>query len=198
MGEMCMFCLTARSLVLVVCESWHRGVVGNQPARRLVHGSGAGTMGTANHDSMSHDLASSDIITDLSVSCNFIAARAVIDLVLELLQLCGCIRIKRGWDYLHPQNLIDIIRCALPIVFLLHAHSRVVFVLVILVLWFRLKEMYFAEHIMVEILPITQVAAVLVPSMVVFSIGFGAFMHVFWVLENVAIWPQTFFDTFSI
>jgi hypothetical protein len=199
--EMCMFCLTAWSLVLVVSESWwrsqSRGDAHVGLARRL-HPTGAGTMGTANTDHMSVDVAQADIITDLSISCNFIAARAVIDLVLEFFQLCGSIRIKRGWDYLHPENHRDIVRCALPIVFLFHAHSRVVFVLVILVLWFRLKEMYFAEHIMVEILPITQVAAVLVPSTVVFSIGFAAFMHVFWVLENVAIWPQTFFDTFSI
>mmetsp|Transcript_76524 Transcript_76524/g.221158 ORF Transcript_76524/g.221158 Transcript_76524/m.221158 type:complete len:853 (+) Transcript_76524:281-2839(+) len=136
-------------------------------------------------------------------AAQFIGARGVVDLLHELAQLAGYIKMGRPQDYFTWGNAWDIFRAAVSWLFFVYsgatsAFANQVTVLLILLYWFRLLEINFCEKIMRELLPITSLVKGLAPSCIVCCIAVCAFTHAKWVMEPSRLWPDVCYDSFSL
>eukprot|EP00929_Paragymnodinium_shiwhaense_P029676 TRINITY_DN16958_c0_g1_i1.p1 TRINITY_DN16958_c0_g1~~TRINITY_DN16958_c0_g1_i1.p1 ORF type:complete len:912 (-),score=194.04 TRINITY_DN16958_c0_g1_i1:135-2870(-) len=142
---------------------------------------------------------------DVPLSGYFVCARGIVDLLHEIAQCLGAMKIGRGQDYLNAGNLFDMVRCAIPMMYLL-IYLRLggwdvnLNVIVILLYWQRLLECNFSERLSQEILPIVRLARGLVPATAVAIVGFLAFAHGRFVLEppGTRWWPDNMHKSFEM
>merc|ERR1719215_677915 len=108
----------------------------------------------------------------------FIGARGICDLFHELAQFAGYCSMGKGCAYLKDStNMLDIGRALLAVYFLYSGGSLPARVALILIYWTRLLEMSFSENLMRALLPLTRLAAGLLPSLCVCVIAMCAFSH---------------------
>jgi hypothetical protein len=121
------------------------------------------------------------------VACRFIAAKGVIDLVAEIVQLRGLIKIGMGRDYFVLGNAFDITVCSMQMSLFLQADSQFVMVFIVFVYWMRLGHVFLsAENIARALLPIQRLTYSLGPAGVVTFVGFSAFTHAFYIVRGKA------------
>lgn len=132
-------------------------------------------------------------------SKDFVGARAIVDLVFEVLQFIGCVRIGRPRDYLTVGNFMDLARCVSPIILAFHQRNQVVRVVVLLLYWERLLEVHFSEKLTQELQPITRIAQGLMPATIVAFIAFCGLSHAFLTLNpSMPIWPDAVYNSFTM
>mmetsp|Transcript_27503 Transcript_27503/g.78723 ORF Transcript_27503/g.78723 Transcript_27503/m.78723 type:complete len:810 (+) Transcript_27503:58-2487(+) len=129
---------------------------------------------------------------------DFIGARGIIDIFYELLQLGGYVKKGMAWKYFDAGNMFDIGRAILAFMFYCESENLTIQACLILLYWFRLLEVSFSENLMRELLPITQLVKGLAPSSVVCLIAVLACTHAKWVMEKKPLWPDTFYDSFTL
>jgi len=129
---------------------------------------------------------------------DLIGARGIIDIFYELLQLGGYIKKGMAWNYFDAGNMFDIGRAMLAFMFYCDSENITIQACLILLYWFRLLEVSFSENLMRELLPITQLVKGLLPSSVVCLIAVLACTHAKWVMEKKPLWPDTFYDSFTL
>lgn len=116
-----------------------------------------------------------------SASSDFIGAKGVVDCTIGLLRIVACMRM--GWwrSLLTQDNVSNLVRCVLPILFLYEPGNRAVRLIVIVTYWWQLLSMFaFAESIAGALLPIMNLSRGLVPAGCVTLVGFMAFFHAFY------------------
>ncbi|CAE8699151.1 unnamed protein product, partial [Polarella glacialis] len=142
------------------------------------------------------------LLSLMHVSNNWIAAKGLVDFLLEFIQFLGCCAIGRPMAYVEPGNLFDLVRCGVPLSLFWFSGHRVVHILVIFFYWARLLDVFTsAENIASALLPIKQLARGLVPACVVTLVGFCAFTHAFYAArddDTALLWPDTFHHSFNI
>jgi len=120
------------------------------------------------------------------ISIDFVAARAVVDVLHEFAQLAGYVKIGRTANYFTDWgNVYDIFRCLVPALLFFDRYNRVVRVLVILIYWMRILELNFSESLSRELLPIIRLARGLGPASIVAFIGFCGLTHAFYALGEL-------------
>jgi len=193
--------ITILGLVLLVTSRAfldYDEIVQSSATERLLRPHGGGKQGQDVVRSTTEPLADA-YPKMLPVAYDFIGARGIVDLVHELLQFGSYIWLGKGREYiLNIGNLFDIARAALAITFCLKHEGNSSQAILIVIYWFRLLEVSFSEKLMRELLPITQLVKGLAPSSVVCLIAVCAFTHAKWVMEATPLWPDTFYDSFSL
>jgi len=121
----------------------------------------------------------------MGISDGFVSARAVVDLLHELAQLLGYVKIGQPGLYLGWGNAYDVLRCVLPAMLFFDSNAGCLRVLVILIYWFRLVEVNFSESMSRELLPIVRLVRGLGPALVVAFVGFCALTHAFFELGSL-------------
>eukprot|EP00913_Durusdinium_trenchii_P022440 g21078.t2 len=134
------------------------------------------------------------------VVADWIIAKGLVDVFLELAELAGCYASMKGLgSYFRPGNFWDVTRSLLPIL-LLHYESRALQVCVILIYWMRLLEgVMLSRQIGYAFLPLHKLAAGLLPAISFTLLGFCAFSHAMYVVRTRADewWPQTLWHSFT-
>mmetsp|Transcript_143608 Transcript_143608/g.357925 ORF Transcript_143608/g.357925 Transcript_143608/m.357925 type:complete len:817 (-) Transcript_143608:132-2582(-) len=120
---------------------------------------------------------------------DFVTARAILDLVHEVLQVIGLAKINKVSSYFTCDNFLDLSRSALPLVLLFLPDETervkvVVHVAVVLSYWMRLLEVNFSESMSRELLPIMHLVRGLIPCSIVALIGFCSLAHAFHILGD--------------
>uniref|UniRef100_A0A7S2LNI9 Ion transport domain-containing protein n=1 Tax=Zooxanthella nutricula TaxID=1333877 RepID=A0A7S2LNI9_9DINO len=120
----------------------------------------------------------------IGVSASFVVAKAVLELGHEILQFRGLARIGQARDYFDLGNAYEVFRCALPGVLMHWECHSAVHILIIILYWLRLTEVYFSERLSLQLLPIERLARGLGPATVVATISFCTFTHAFYALAS--------------
>jgi len=174
---------------LLACRRDHPQHGGADPRLLRGHGhagSGVGPVGTAQTSAgFTGDVGG--FVYQYSVPGAFIGARAMVDLVHELIQVIGYYKIGRSKDYLDVGNLYDIFRIVVPLIFFIQPDNRHMRIGVILIYWLRMYEINFSEYVANEVLPITRLVKGLVPATTVTFIGFLALTHAMYCLYPAPI-----------
>ncbi|CAK9106743.1 unnamed protein product [Durusdinium trenchii] len=135
------------------------------------------------------------------VVADWIIAKGLVDVFLELAELAGCYASMKGLgSYFRPGNFWDVTRSLLPILLLWHYESRALQVCVILIYWMRLLEgVMLSRQIGYAFLPLHKLAAGLLPAISFTLLGFCAFSHAMYVVRTRADewWPQTLWHSFT-
>lgn len=134
------------------------------------------------------------------VVADWIIAKGIVDLLLELAQIRGCIVIGEPMSYLNSGNLWDLTRSILPICLLFHYDLRPLQTLIVLIYWIRLLEgVTFSERIGHALLPLHKVASGLLPAMTFTLVGFCALGHATYTVQTRPdhFWPDAVFSTFG-
>lgn len=74
------------------------------------------------------------------VVADWVIAKGLVDLGMELAQMYGCHKMGDRNAYLNMGNLWDLFRCLVPISLLLLNSHRVVHLMIVLIYWSRLLE----------------------------------------------------------
>lgn len=140
------------------------------------------------------------LLCDLHVATSWIAAKGFVDFLMEAVQFLGCCKIGQPTSYFTLGNLFDVTRSLATQMLFFHPESKIVNVVVIFFLWLRLLEIFTtAEKVARAILPIRDLAKGLAPALVVFGIGYCAFVHAFFAVKDTTqpVWAQVFHSSFS-
>eukprot|EP00439_Symbiodinium_sp_Y106_P036990 s4334_g4.t1 len=134
------------------------------------------------------------------VVADWIIAKGMVDLLLEVAQFCGCLMIGEVSSYLNLGNVWDLSRSIVPIMLLFFHDSRLLHLLIVLIYWMRLLEgVTYSEKIGHALLPLQKLATGLLPAMTFTLVGFCALTHAMYAVQVEAnhLWPDTLFDTFT-
>ena len=134
------------------------------------------------------------------VVADWIIAKGMVDLLLEVAQFCGCCMIGEVSSYLNLGNVWDLSRSIIPIMLLFFHDSRFLNLLIVLIYWMRLLEgVTYSEKIGHALLPLQKLASGLLPAMTFTLVGFCALTHAMYTVQVEAnhLWPDTLFDTFT-
>ncbi|CAJ1440773.1 unnamed protein product, partial [Effrenium voratum] len=140
------------------------------------------------------------LLCNLHVATSWIAAKGLVDLSMEVIQFLGCCTIGQPGSYLTFGNAFDIARAVAAQMLFWHPESKLVHVVVIFCLWLRLLEIFTsAEKVARAVLPVRDLAKGLVPALVVFGVGYCAFVHAFFAVKDTTqpVWTQVFHSSFS-
>jgi len=139
------------------------------------------------------------LLCDLHLATSWIAAKGLVDFLMEVLQFLGCYTMGQPTSYFTLGNIFDVFRSVAQQMLFWHPGSKIVNVVVIFCLWLRLLEVFStAEKVARAILPIRDLAKGLAPALVVFSVGYFAFAHALFAIRdsNQPVWGQVFHDSF--
>ncbi|CAL1132502.1 unnamed protein product, partial [Cladocopium goreaui] len=139
------------------------------------------------------------LLCDLHVATSWIAAKGLVDFLMEVLQFLGCYTMGQPTSYFTLGNIFDVFRSVAQQMLFWHPGRKIVNVVVIFCLWLRLLEVFStAEKVARAILPIRDLAKGLAPALVVFSVGYFAFAHALFAIRdsNQPVWGQVFHDSF--
>ncbi|CAE8617446.1 unnamed protein product [Polarella glacialis] len=138
---------------------------------------------------------------DIWIALCWVAAKAIVDLFLELVRFVGLASIGRHRDYFAIENLIDVLGSCIPM-YLVWDHSCLpVMVITVFLYWRRVLDFFIAaEYIARKLLPIKRLIFGILPALSVAGIAFAAFCHAFFVADGGEhdIWPGVLWETFSI
>ncbi|CAJ1345665.1 unnamed protein product [Effrenium voratum] len=135
------------------------------------------------------------------VVADWIIAKGLVDVCMELAQFTGCLMIREPSAYFTAGNLIDIVRGGLPILLLWFYEVRVIHLLIVLIYWMRLLEgVTHCETIGHALLPLAQLASGLMPAMSFTLVGFCALTHASYAVQVHPdhMWPDTLFQSFTL
>ena len=135
-----------------------------------------------------------------SVVADWILARAIADLLLELAQLWGCVTIGKSQLYFNSGNLWDICRSIVPLLLLYHPPSRALHVATVLIYWFRLLEGAPITRMGHDLLPLKRLLFGLAPTMFFTFLGFCTFTHAMFVADGRVdqAWSDVLFNSFVL
>ena len=135
-----------------------------------------------------------------SVVADWILARAIADLLLELAQLYGCVAIGKSQLYFNSGNLWDICRSFVPLLLLYYPSSRALHVATVLIYWFRLLEGAPITTMGHDLLPLKRLLFGLAPTMFFTFLGFCTFTHAMFVADGRVdqAWSDVLFNSFVL
>ena len=135
-----------------------------------------------------------------SVVADWILARAIADLLLELAQLWGCVAIGKSQLYFNSGNLWDICRSILPLLLLFYPSNRALHVATVLIYWFRLLEGAPVTRMGHDLLPLKRLLFGLAPTMFFTFLGFCTFTHAMFVADGRVdqAWSDVLFSSFVL
>ena len=135
-----------------------------------------------------------------SVVADWILARAIADLLLELAQLCGCVAIGKSQLYFNSGNLWDICRSIVPLLLLYYPSNRALHVVTVLIYWFRLLEGAPITRMGHDLLPLKRLLFGLAPTMFFTFLGFCSFTHAMFVADGRVdqAWSDVLFNSFVL
>ena len=135
-----------------------------------------------------------------SVVADWILARAIADLLLELAQLYGCVAIGKSQLYFNSGNLWDICRSIVPLLLLYYPSSRALHVATVLIYWFRLLEGAPITTMGHDLLPLKRLLFGLAPTMFFTFLGFCTFTHAMFVADGRVdqAWSDVLFNSFVL
>eukprot|EP00931_Biecheleriopsis_adriatica_P036761 TRINITY_DN21139_c0_g1_i1.p1 TRINITY_DN21139_c0_g1~~TRINITY_DN21139_c0_g1_i1.p1 ORF type:complete len:941 (+),score=161.90 TRINITY_DN21139_c0_g1_i1:93-2915(+) len=136
-----------------------------------------------------------------SISGCWLFSRGCIDLVLEIVQFWGYCLMGRPHLYLSFGNALDIFRAICAILLVTCHGNRCLHVLIILSTWARLMEcMTVSLYVAHAILPIRRLARSLLPALLVTLVGFLAFTHASYAIEEHPrrLWPDQLAESFRV
>ena len=135
-----------------------------------------------------------------SVVADWILARAIADLTLELAQLWGCVAIGKSQLYFNSGNLWDICRSILPLLLLFYPSNRALHVATVLIYWFRLLEGAPITRMGHDLLPLKRLLFGLAPTMFFTFLGFCTFTHAMFVADGRVdqAWSDVLFNSFVL
>ena len=135
-----------------------------------------------------------------SVVADWILARAIADLLLELAQLWGCVAIGKSQMYFNSGNLWDICRSILPLLLLYYPSNRALHVAIVLIYWFRLLEGAPITSMGHDLLPLKRLLFGLAPTMFFTFLGFCTFTHAMFVADGRVdqAWSDVLFSSFVL
>jgi len=134
------------------------------------------------------------------VVADWIIAKGIVDLLLEMAQFWGCVLIGEFASYLNWGNLWDISRSIVPVMLLFYHEHRLLHLLIVLIYWMRLLEgVTYSEKIGHALIPLQKLATGLMPAMTFTGVGFCALTHAMYTVQTKAyhLWPTTLFHTFT-
>lgn len=154
------------------------------------------------HDNISRVFEPSFItqVYKRGVVADWIIAKGIVDLLLEVAQFWGTMVIKEPMSYMRPGNLWDLLRSILPILLLWQYESRVLQTFIVLIYWMRLLEgVTYSERIGHALLPLHKLASGLMPAMTFTLVGFCTLSHAMYTvqLEPEHLWPKSIWKTFG-
>lgn len=134
------------------------------------------------------------------VVADWILARAIADLLLELAQLWGCVAIGKSQLYFNSGNLWDICRSILPLLLLFYPSNRALHVATVLIYWFRLLEGAPVTRMGHDLLPLKRLLFGLAPTMFFTFLGFCTFTHAMFVADGRVdqAWSDVLFNSFVL
>lgn len=134
------------------------------------------------------------------VVADWILARAIADLLLELAQLWGCVAIGKSQLYFNSGNLWDICRSILPLLLLFYPSNRALHVATVLIYWFRLLEGAPVTRMGHDLLPLKRLLFSLAPTMFFTFLGFCTFTHAMFVADGRVdqAWSDVLFNSFVL
>lgn len=183
------------SLGLLILESWIVG--GDVQARNLKAKHSESSIGESIEELLP---TTSGLVGEIAISAAFIGAKGVIDVLHELAQFVGSVRIGRPLDYLGDAgNLWDLARGLVLMSIFFDPMDGMIRVMVIFICWMRLLEMFTsAENVALALLPLKRLGRALVPSIMMTLVAFMCFTHVFhYVWGHDHNWEATFFQSFA-
>ena len=135
-----------------------------------------------------------------SVVADWIVARAIADLFLELAQLWGCVAIAKSQLYFNSGNLWDICRSTVPLLLLYYPSNRALHVATVLIYWFRLLEGAPITRMGHDLLPLKRLLFGLAPTMFFTFLGFCTFTHAMFVADGRVdqAWSDVLFNSFVL
>ncbi|CAE7254723.1 unnamed protein product [Symbiodinium sp. CCMP2592] len=134
------------------------------------------------------------------IDADWIIAKGIVDLMLELAQVWGCKLAGELRSYANFGNAWDLMRSIIPVMLLFFHESRWLHLFVVLIYWARLMEgLSLSETMGHALVPLQRLAKGLLPAMIFSMLSFGALTHAMYAvqLEAVRLWPNTLFLTFS-
>ena len=134
------------------------------------------------------------------VVADWILARAIADLLLELAQLWGCVAIGKSQLYFNSGNLWDICRSILPLLLPYCPSNRALHVATVLIYWFRLLEGAPITRMGHDLLPLKRLLFGLAPTMFFTFLGFCTFTHAMFVADGRVdqAWSDVLFNSFVL
>eukprot|EP00913_Durusdinium_trenchii_P031274 g29281.t1 len=137
----------------------------------------------------------------MGVVADWIIAKGIVDLLLEVAQLMGCVVIGEPQKRDAPigGNVWDLMRSVIPILLLWHYEKRILQTLIVLIYWMRLLEgVTYSERIGHALLPLHKLASGLMPAMSFTLVGFCTLSHAMYTvqLSPQHLWPDHFYHTF--
>jgi len=172
-------------VLLVHDEAYARAAEDDAAAPRELRGHGHG--GHSQHGSI--DLEERVQMGQLDpaalrLSCNFVGARGVLDLVNLLIVMLGYARLGRGWDIVSMAMACQVVIAAAPILVLLWPASCELRVVVIFIYWMSLLSInHLSENIGRSMLPMMDLVMGLVPSLMLTILGFCGLTHALFVFQ---------------
>lgn len=135
----------------------------------------------------------------MGVVADWIIAKGIVDLLLEVAQFMGCVVIGEPQCYFRLGNVWDLMRSVIPILLLWHYEKRILQTLIVLIYWMRLLEgVTYSERIGHALLPLHKLASGLMPAMSFTLVGFCTLSHAMYTvqLSPQHLWPDHFYHTF--
>ena len=135
-----------------------------------------------------------------SVVADWILARAIADLLLELAQFYGCVAIGKSQLYFNSGNLWDICRSFVPLLLLYYPSNRALHVATVLIYWFRQLEGAPITRMGHDLLPLKRLLFGLAPTMFFTFLGFCTFTHAMFVADGRVdqAWSDVLFNSFVL
>ncbi|CAK9033671.1 ANK_REP_REGION domain-containing protein [Durusdinium trenchii] len=187
--EVSQFILALWGLILLVIETLHK-----HEAAMAAMGSDREMTEEAFDPSYAADSLTHGVVAD------WIIAKGIVDLLLELVQIWGCDLVGELRSYATLGNIWDLSRSIIPILpLVLHGH-RCLRLLVVLIYWARLLEgLTLSEAMGHALVPLQKLLKGLLPALVFTMLSFAALTHAMLTvqLEATRLWPQTLFMTFT-
>lgn len=135
-----------------------------------------------------------------SVTGDWMAATGVVDLLHGLAQFCGYGMIGQPAQIFSMHAVWPILRSSVSVLLLVYGGSkRVLNSVLVVAAWIRLLDgLTSAEKLAAALLPIQRLALGLGPACMVTAVGFCAFTHAFFAVQDrVSIWPGVFHESFE-
>lgn len=139
-------------------------------------------------------------LKDERVAISFLAAKGLVDLILEICTFAGLASIGLWNEYLCLQKVFSLLVAILPVYLIFEPGNKLVMVIIILLYWGRMLQCFTsAEFISRELIPISNMANGVKPALLLLFVNFCAFSHAFYSLggREKAFWPDVFFQSFS-
>ncbi|CAE8628619.1 unnamed protein product [Polarella glacialis] len=128
----------------------------------------------------------------------FVAARGVVDLIMEMFEQLGLKSIGRWSDYYGFHNLADVLFAFAPMYLFINPHCRLVLAMTIFLCWARLLGIATCiEFVGQELQPFRNLVQGLLPALLVTGLASGSFTHVLYTLRG-GPFKQLFHESFTL